>query len=370
MEKLFRRVLFEGEEHPKINIICDTLYEGLRAEFRDYHNGHKKNIIILHSSGNAHIDFGKNPMEVYSPYIPHGIAITMNFENSSANYWDYDEIIYMQPYPFTLHNVIHELDDADKLFRDNPGKKYKIMFYRDINQHSSEGDLVGIDQALEEAPMKIRSTLGNTTIAKSMEFCIYRTPMDFIHILHGGCGNIGMSLLSCIERFKKFRTKLEEFKSEEGDYKFILEGYPELNDETKINNITKYKRVKGCSNIIRKYTRNYADEFHKDITRFIDEVYHEAVKDVCFWDLDKDIESLKKGAEKYIEQELLSSAACKEKCPDTEAEYNSLIRVKYSLDTKFVKKVRMLIDSGLMNFMYDYLKQKEELLSKPFSDRP
>ena len=98
--------------------------------------------------------------------------------------------------------------------------------------------------------------------------------------------------------------------------------------------------------------------------RFVEEAYYESVKDICFWDLDRDIENLKNGVEKYIEQELRSLAVCKEKCPETEAEYNNLIRVKYKLDTNFEKKVKLLINNGLMNYMYDYLKRKEELLSR------
>ena len=320
----------------------------------------------MNCNGYSNIDYNKNPVEVYSPYIPYGVAITMDFEDGSINYQDYDEIIYMQPYPFTLYDGNRKLDEADKLFYNYSDKKYKILFYRDINQRSGDGDLAGIDQALKEAPERIRSKLGNTAIAKSIEFCVYKTPMDFISILHGGCGNLNMSLLSCKKRFEDFSNKLEDFKGEYGNYRFILEDYYDLIDETKINYLTKFNKVKGCTDIINKYTSNYINEFNKDIMRFIEEVYRENIKDICFWNLDKDIQSLKNGAEKFIKEELLSSAACKEKCPDTEAEYNNIIRVKYKLDTNFEKKADSLIKDGLMNYIYDYLKRKEEVLSKHF----
>lgn len=365
-EKLFRKVLFEGEEHPGINIVCDTLHEGLRAEFRDYHNKRKRNAVLMNCDGSAYINFDKNPVEVYSPYIPYGVAIFMDFEENSMNCQEYDEIIYVQPFPFALDSVNRKLDDIDTVFCNHSGKTYKIMFYRDRNQHSGEGDLVRIDQALEEAPERIRRKMGNTMAAKSMEFCVYRTPLDFVSILHGGCGNLGMSLLSCIEKFKSFRNKIEDFKGEWGEYRFILEEYDDLVDEVKINSLTRFNRVKGCANILEKYVRNYMDEFNGDIMRFVEEAYYESVKDICFWDLDRDIQNLKNGVEKYIEQELRSLAVCKEKCPETEAEYNNLIRVKYKLDTNFEKKVKLLINNGLMNYMYDYLKRKEELLSRSF----
>ena len=42
MEKNYKKVLLEGDEVPKVNIICDVLHEGLRAEFRDAYNRDKK----------------------------------------------------------------------------------------------------------------------------------------------------------------------------------------------------------------------------------------------------------------------------------------------------------------------------------------
>ena len=52
-------------------------------------------------------------------------------------------------------------------------------------------------------------------------------------------------------------------------------------------------------------------------------------------------------------------------CPAAEAEYNN-VRNEHKMDVRFCEEAVSLIKDGLMNYMYEYLKRKEGLLSEAF----
>lgn len=108
-------------------------------------------------------------------------------------------------------------------------------------------------------------------------------------------------------------------------------------------------------------------KFQNLLMDLIEEVYIEIVKDICFWDLEKDVNNLKEGAKKRIEESLLSISNAKEKCPSFESEYNERIRNTLKLDTLFEEKAISLVNIEMMDYLHTYLKGKEELLSKTFS---
>lgn len=368
----FKQIVFEGDEHPKVNIICDVLTEGLRSQFRDIHSKNKKNVILQHCVSFPYIQTNLDShIEIFSPLIPYGVRITLFFEKRYEDMSVFDEIVYMQPYPFTLDKINFEIENAEELIKNLSGYQFKIMFYRDINQHSGAGDLVGIDQALYEAPEKIKKKLSGLSISEAFDYCVYKSPKDLINVIHGGYGDLSVVVTVCAERFRKFseRIKSDYFYSDYGDYKYILE-YNEkysvlLRTET-INKVTKFRKVAGCTDVINQYTANYVSEFQNLILELIEEVYISIVNDICFWNLKKDLFNLKEGAKKLIIETLLSTSEIKVECPQFEADYNSLIRNQYNLDTSFAEKAISIINKDLMNYLHEYLTRKEDLLSNAF----
>ena len=138
----------------------------------------------------------------------------------------FDEIVYLEPYPFTLGEKIKmDLDSINKSVKDNSRTHFKITFYRNIYQKSGTGDIIGIDQALKEAPDHIKKIVSDDSILKVIEYCVYKTPKDLIHIAHGGYGSLSACAYACAERYRKYTQKIEStrFFSEYGDYKNVLE---------------------------------------------------------------------------------------------------------------------------------------------------
>ena len=373
MEKNYKKVLIQGDEVPKVNMICDVLHEGLRVEFRDVHNRDKKNIRLQHCNTISFIEYN-DILDIYSSLIPYGIVIYMFFTESKVDMKNYDQVVYLEPYPFTLGEKIRaELDEVKDYVKLNSMIQFKIMFYRNVNQKSGVGDIIGIEQALKEAPDYIKANIYDNSILDVVEYCVYRTPKDLIKMVHGGFGNLSVLVAACTERFMQYTARISSnhFFSEYGDYKEVLEfknydKYACLLDVNEINKLTKFVNVKGSDDVVKSYVKNYILKFQDLLMDLLEEVYTDIIRDICFWDLDKDISNLKEGAKKLIQKSLMNFSNTEKKCPQFESDYNEEIRNVLKLDTLFEERVISLVNREMMEYLHEYLIRKEKLLSKTF----
>lgn len=373
MEKNYKKVLIQGDEVPKVNIICDVLHEGLRVEFRDIHNRDKKNIKLQHCNTVSFIECN-DVLDIYSSLIPYGIVIYMFFTENKVDMKNYDQVVYLEPYPFTLGEKIRaELDEVKNYVKLNSMIQFKIMFYRNVNQKSGVGDIIGIEQALKEAPDYIKANIYDNSILDLVEYCVYRTPKDLIKMVHGGFGNLSVLVAACTERFMQYTARISSnhFFSEYGDYKEVLEfknydKYACLLDVNEINKLTKFVNVKGSDDVVKSYVKNYILKFQDLLMDLLEEVYTDIIRGICFWDLDKDISNLKEGAKKLIQKSLINFSNTEKKCPQFESDYNEEIRNVLKLDTLFEERVISLVNREMMEYLHEYLIRKEKLLSKTF----
>lgn len=373
MEKNYKKVLIQGDEVPKVNMICDVLHEGLRVEFRDVHNRDKKNIRLQHCNTVSFIEYN-DILDIYSSLIPYGIVMYMFFTESKVDMKNYDQVVYLEPYPFTLGEKIRaELDEVKNYVKLNSMIQFKIMFYRNLNQKSGVGDIIGIEQALKEAPDYIKANIYDNSILDVVEYCVYRTPKDLIKMVHGGFGNLSVLVAACTERFMQYTARISSnhFFSEYGDYKEVLEfknydKYACLLDVNEINKLTKFVNVKGSDDVVKSYVKNYILKFQDLLMDLLEEVYTDIIRGICFWDLDKDISNLKEGAKKLIQKSLMNFSNTEKKCPQFESDYNEEIRNVLKLDTLFEERVISLVNREMMEYLYEYLIRKEKLLSKTF----
>jgi hypothetical protein len=373
MNKYFKHILFEGDNAPKVNIICDVLNEGLRSEFRDKHNRGMKNVVLIHSNSLPYIEYSEKTI-IFSPFVPYGIEIEMFFEKRDKDMLLYDEIVFMEPYPFTLGEEIRsELEIAEGIVKANSKAQFKILFYRNNKQRTVSDDITGIDQALNEAPNQIKSSMADMPIINAMNYCVYRTPKDLFDVVHGGCGDLAVAISTCTERFKEFseRIKPTEFYGPYGEYKDTLEfgddfKYNVLLQPEAINKLTDFRNVKGCDDVLKQYVSSYIDMYQELILELIEKVYIKYIGDICFWDLERDIISLKEGAKKVIRDTLFSASKEKVICPLYEAEYNKLVKCELKIDIKFAEKAVSLVNVEMMDYLHSYLLRKEELLAKTF----
>lgn len=172
----------------------------------------------MHCDTTSYIEY-KDVLEVYSALVPYGIVIFIFFTENKADVNKYDEIVYMEPYPFTLGEKIRaEMDQINNYVKMNSRIQFKIMFYRNVNQKSGVGDIIGIDQALQEAPNHIKANISDNSILNVIEYCVYKTPKDLIEI-----ESLGKKIKDVINACQSNTSKYDE------TLRYIIEAQKEAN---------------------------------------------------------------------------------------------------------------------------------------------
>ena len=126
----------------------------------------------------------------------------------------YDQILFIQPYPFALSEQNSEIEHLEKYLRMDDRLKctaFKIVFYRDINRRSGTGDLDDIEQVLKNAKTILSEEYRNTVKEKLVEFCTYTSSSDWNKITHGTSKTLSVASELCLKRFRSWCSMIEEF---------------------------------------------------------------------------------------------------------------------------------------------------------------
>lgn len=381
--EIIDKVLMIGEPAPKINIICDLLSEPDKVRFREYADKGLSTVRLQHCDGISSMKrIDNSTVLINSLFVPFGTEVILPFQGIRWSESIYDQIIFIQPYPFTIADNLEEFSRIPHHIREKGRLKivtYKILFYRDINQHSGSGDMDTIDEALNKASeildKKIMEERNGKLICELIkrrnkkqhyEYC---RPHDLTKVFHGR--TCALRSASHISRtaYTKWKYGLASFKTDTGQYKFTFEledRYKILAEQDYLRYFTGFEKIRGCSNIVKKYTELYCVRNEKVIREFVREVYESMIRPVCFWDLNRDIDSLLKGVQNFV-REKLDDGSCIV-CPKTEEEYRLNVINETSCDYGFMMAAKNLIEKDLMIYLYDYLQGKDKILSELFGN--
>ena len=366
---IFEKVLFLGDAVPKINFICDLISEAHKVQFRDWINTPCQKVILHSCECNSLLERTQDIIWIGSQWIPQGVEITVLFENLNWTSDIYDQVIFIQPYPFTLNSFNQELEKIrTNLFVHSRLKitSYKVMFYRDFMQQSVAGESDDIESVLQNAPnqleKELKKELDGEMIAKLLQYRIYRDPRNIISILHGSNRLLRATTELSIEHLQNLKDSLEIFSEDYGEYQSRLLYYEELTSEN-LNSLTRFENVKGCSDVSQRYLELYCDAYEDKICCFAKEVYESIIRPVCFWNLERDIDNLEIGIRELLHKELTMKSLNSIPCPPDKMKYNQIIRNQYAYDTTFLQEAHKFIKSTLMKYIYKILKEKERLLS-------
>ena len=277
----------------------------------------------------------------------------------------YDQILFIQPYPFALSERNSELEYLEKYLQMDDELKctaFKIVFYRDMNRRSGTGDLDDIEQVLNNAEKILREEYKNTIKEKLIEFCTYISSADWNKITHGTSKTLCIVSELCMKKYKSWCSMIEDF---EDDYEFELIIEPDFLAVEHFIRVTDYTEVKGCNNIAVKYFENYKKCFLNSILEFANRIYQEKISEICFWDVKVDIGGLDILILRELEAKLLNGLP-KIKCPITKEKYNDEARVKLKLDTLFEGNVSSFIRTGLRDILFERIKSKKAVIEQAY----
>lgn len=377
--EIFEKILMVGERTPKINIICDLLCEADKVRFRSDADKGLHTVFLRHYDGVAsmkHID--KDTVRIQSIFIPFGTEIVIPFQSVNWSGSDYNQIVFIQPYPFTTADITFELSKIPRCLDDGKALRivtYKIMFYLDNHQHSGSGDLDKIDDVLKKAPDKLNKIIqkeNDGSIIKSLindQYSVYCIPSNLADVFHRRTNVLKAVSHISKKRFHEWQKSLLFFTAPDGPYSWIAshdENIKKLISSDYLDIFTNFKRIKGSSNVVKKYIELYCAQNEKAICDFAGNVYQSMIRKVCFWDLNKDVELLKRNVSVLIREKLDDGSSLI--CPKTKSEYDTRFIIYTHCDTKFKDSAIRLVEKDLMNYLFEYLKGKEKILSELFGN--
>lgn len=368
MSESFQKILILGEEHPKVNIICDLLPPVQKASFRDLIAQNKIDVILRHCDGISRFSKSLDMIEVLSREIPYGVEIKVDYSHSIWTDKDYDQLLFIQPYPFTTEEKNSELVHLEKYLEMNKKLKItscKIVFYHDNNQRSGSGDLDDIQNVLNKAKETLINEYKGSFKENILEYCTYRSTSDWLRIIHSSHKILSAAIELSSKKYSKWCEAIETF-----DIEYDLEFYtePDYLKEEAFLRVKDFSNVNHSDNVAKKYLDNYKSFYMNKILDFADELYKTFIDEICFWDIELDLSILNKEIHSVIDKTILKNFPKKE-CPKTKAEYNHEILNKLNLDTKFAQAIITFIKEDLKTILLEYIYNKKEVLSSVFQEK-
>ena len=366
MAELLKKVLVLGEEHPKINIICDLLPPFRKTGFRELIALEKIDAVLRHCVGTADYLKSNGRVEIFSQEIPFGAEVKFDFTNNPWTNDTYDQILFIQPYPFTTEEENTELVHLEQYLKMNDRLKCtdcRIVFYHDENQHSGSGDLDDIESVLSKAKETLINEYKDTFKEKLISFCTYRSISDWRIITHGSSRVLNVVRELCAERLSQWSEIVDDF-----EFNYDLEFFPEPDflAEDAFMRIKAYESVAGSDDVTKKYLENYKHYYLEKILAFADDIYTGVMSEISFWDITRDINVLNDKICDSIDRSILKDMPAKEKCPPTKADYNHKICNEKRLDTKFAQAVNAFVRRDLCYILSQYIASKRIVLEDVF----
>lgn len=391
MKSGFRKVVLVGDKFTKLDFIFEFLNETSKVSLRKKCQDASPIIEVVHSENFVDqiiIDTAGSNILVLSAVFPSGIKFSADLSETDwihcQNVQGADLILFIEAYPFTSDTLIMRIElieeflmaqseEKDKHLQSNNKRlkniPFRVIFFKDQDQHFGDTDKVDIDEALRCAPDSMIKRLEKSSncmlsVSSLVDFKIYKDATDLIDIV--SCTRKTFKILTSVstEKFKQWQADVEcycEDYKREYDYQFAAS----LRFEVIHNRINKFSVVKGSSDIMRQYAKNYLQKCFDEVKKIAVEQYRESVKNICFWDFDKDGAVLSSKLDKLCLDELTFKEHLP--CPETQADYQKILTEK-KIDIKFSEKVKDLEQNDVPGLVYQYLKKKEEILFGAFGE--
>lgn len=376
MKGVFKNVVIVGDRSTKLDFVCEFLNKTSRACLEKLCQDTFTAVEVIHSEDFADTitaDRTTNNILVLSAVFPNGIKLSADLSETDwiycPNAQDADLILFIEAFPFTNDALAAKIElietyimnELDNNFFHNV--QFRVIFFKNKNQHFGDTDKVGIDEALKYAPGYMIDRLEKSSkcmlpVSTIIDFKVYDNVDDMIELVSWNMKTFKTLTAVSMEKFKQWRADIDyycENYKQEYDYQFA----DSLRFEVIHNRINKFTAVKGSNDIMRRYAENYYHKCFIEIKKIALELYRQSVYGICFWDLEKDIAML----DNKLDRLCLSTLNFKEQspCPKLQAEYQKIL-TEEKIDIRFSERIQGLEQDDVPKCVYQYLKKKEEIL--------
>lgn len=382
MQRGLRNVVLVGDQTAKLDFLCEFLDEACGGTLRKECSIASPMVETVHSErfvDEIAIDKDGNNILILSAGIPSGVKVSADFSETDwiycPNVHNASLVLFIETFPFTSDTMCVKIelieeflmrDFGNQLFQ---GIQFRVVFFKDKDQHFGDTDRVGIDEALKCAPDNMTRRLEKShrcmlPVSSLIDFKIYEKPIDLIDIV--SCNMKTFKTLTSVsgEKLKRWRDDMEYYH-EEYRLEYNDQFADSLRSEEIYNKITKFSAVKGCNDIIKRYVENYRRNRFDKVKKIAVDEYRKCVWDICFWDIDRDITALGSRLDKLCTAVLVFEEQLP--CPRSKAAYQEILAGK-KIDIKFSERINDLEQEQIPNLVYQYLQEKEEILFGVFKE--
>lgn len=376
-----RNVLVVGELNEKLSFIGEFLGERSKTILREKVRNGSEYITVKNSeSFFDRIIPTDNGIEIYSALVPFGI--NLYFDSSEDNWTaspfsDIGMVLFAEGYPFTTDSLMKNLLDIEE-FLDKRSKKsnnicFRVLFHKERNRRFAAGDLVGIDEALKNAPNEVKRSLVerrndyecSLPLDELVDFVSFSDITDIPKALVSGGKTMKYTAALSRECYRKW---LDSRFLVDQEYAIKLMEYTDLTDPELIyNRITKYELVKGSRNIAEQYAINYYNAFAPKLHKLASEFYTEHIFEICFWNMEHDLSILNKRLDDLYSKKISNVGRISFSCPSSREEYNYMCSTTH-LDIHFSSAVNEFVKKSISELIKKHLDEKEAALSVIFED--
>lgn len=230
------------------------------------------------------------------------IAIFRNaadFIQGTESYCD-GNYIFLEGFPFTTEFLVKSIEKyVPEICRNDPFAKISVMLLDDDSMHFGATDHDTRDSAIQNASGAITDAIGAALSECISNISVCRNAYDLFRTLRpvssfemqvrkkgrDVCSNWVSNVLECQDIIVSC-LGIDEISRIQEEY---------TNNAFLLDELCDFKYLgKSCNDLLKYYSDQFYEKYYTETENILCDFYSSNVKEVCFWSLDKDIQSLRK----------------------------------------------------------------------------
>ena len=360
MEKIKYSILLLGELYHKRTFLFQyCITNKMKILFSRMYEKYQVPIVVKGSDmfkEDVKYDEKSDTVIVYSQCLPIHVSIAVNpiddrdIVIKQENFVSYDKLVFISSWQYEYEPFEAMLRCIPILKLNNPFIEILVVLYKSsINGGAT--DIGNQDIVIEKVYKKYK---------KQYDVQIMDSSDTVISIIHPKF-HIEDSLSP--EYCDKYKVWKEELYDEQYGLIFDYSDIANMITDRYINSsfleqhIYGLQQIKNSKDLASSYFENFCSQYYHTTEKLIIDFYIDFIKDICVWDIEKDIIFIKKHLKQKLKDMTISNNKDKVCAPKNNMEYNNL-ELKYGLRIDFYNGITSFYNEYVIHFLQQHLKEK------------
>lgn len=264
-----------------------------------------QNVILRHSDQFTDSITEDNGSMIISSYmsIPNIDIVVFrdgpDFSQSAEKYGD-GNYVFLEGFPFITEFLVRSLEKyIPEICMNDPFAEISVVLFDDDTMHFGATDLDNRDSAIKKALGEIRNAVGADLSERISNISVCKDSIDMFRTIRpvsafdmlvqrkgrDVCCSWVRNVLECTDAMVSILGI--------GEISRIKEEY--VGNIYLLNEVCDFRRLeKSCNDLLKHYSDQFYEKYYAETENILCDFYSSNVEEVCFWNLDKDIQSLRK----------------------------------------------------------------------------